>query len=374
MSPDPQNINILRTIGFIAAKLNPTTQASYRELVKEIEDLGQDLPLAERLVGRPLLEEIAKDDGKVAQVSQQLQEWSERGIQVVVLGEPHYPRRLTKIFEPPLVLYHKGELSAEILEKPTIAIVGSRDGDLTACQTARDFARDLARNGVCIVSGLALGIDSAAHLGSLESKCSASTIAVLGNGLNTVYPARNYSLANNILEQEGVLLSQYQVDQRPFPSNFLERNRIIAGLADGVLVVQAAKRSGSLVTARYALEENRDVLAVPGAIADSRCKGSNGLIKEGAYLVDEVADILAILPNTKAQHNLTAPEDQHKPTEQAFPEEQRAILKLLAKQGELHYSKFPGYGTSPAMFSKNALELELLGVIRRLPGNYLQLC
>lgn len=138
-------------------------------------------------------------------------------------------------------------------------------------------------------------------------------------------------------------------------------------------MVQAAKRSGSLVTARYALEENRDVLAVPGSINNPRAKGSNNLIKDGAYLVDEVEDILAILPGAKKTPSSDTTDQPHSAADN-LSEEQRAIVAMLKREGEVHYSKFPGYQNSPAMFSKSVLELELQGTIRRLPGNHLQLC
>lgn len=232
MSFNNQHLNILRIIGIIAVGLNPATRQSFRELAKEIKELDPFSLSSEKLADYPLLAKIAQDYTEIEVTAEKLVKWSQGGIEVVALGEKHYPRRLAQIFEPPLILYHKGELTARITEKPTLAIVGAREGDLESCQTARIMARDLARQGVCIVSGLALGIDSASHLGALESETRESTIAVLANGLNTVYPPSNYSLANNILQQEGVLISQYQVDQRPFASNFLERNRTIAGLAD----------------------------------------------------------------------------------------------------------------------------------------------
>ena len=327
------------------------------------------------LLGEPVQEVFRDYDfiNKIDQISQQLESWSSRGINVVSIGEAHYPKRLQRIHQAPLFLFHKGDLTDDINKKPALAIVGSRAADLTGCKIARDFARELAQKGVCIVSGLALGIDSAAHLGALESGVPASTIAVLGNGLNTIYPSRNFSLARDILSQDGVLLSQYPVDEKPFPSNFLERNRIIAGLADTVVVIQAAQRSGSLATANYALDGDKNVAAVPGCINNPLYKGSNKLLAKGAYVIREVEDLLDIIPGVSIFDVCSLDQQEPEKIPSNLSEQQRNIIKLLKKEENLHYGSFAAYSTDPSGFAREVLELELRGLIKRLPGNYLQL-
>ncbi|MGV3742102.1 MAG: DNA-processing protein DprA [Burkholderiaceae bacterium] len=210
---------------------------------------------------------------------------------ILTLADPDYPPALLEIADPPLILYAKGR--TELLATRAIAIVGSRNATVQGTNNAAQFADHLSRGGVTIISGLALGIDAAAHRGALQETTSAcgSTVAVIGTGADIVYPARNRDLAHRIAEH-GCIVSEYPLSTPAIAANFPRRNRIISGLARGVLVVEAAAQSGSLITARMALEQGRDVFAIPGSIHSPLSKGCHLLIKQGAKLVESANDIL----------------------------------------------------------------------------------
>ena len=216
------------------------------------------------------------------------QRWLARpGCRLVALGDPEYPALWKQIANPPCAFYAEGRL--ELLNRSCLAIVGSRNATPRGCGDAQDFARAVSEAGVVVASGLALGIDGAAHRGALQGD--ASTVAVIGTGPDRIYPAQHASLATEIA-QHGCIVSEFPVGTPPLERNFPRRNRLISGLARGVLVVEAAQRSGSLGTARAALEQNREVLAMPGSIHSPLSKGCHWLIKEGAKLVDSVDDVL----------------------------------------------------------------------------------
>jgi DNA processing protein len=219
----------------------------------------------------------------------------EPGNRLLSLADSDYPSRLLQIADPPPLLYLKGD--AGLLRGEALAIVGSRGATPQGIANAEAFARDLSDAGYRIVSGLALGIDAAAHRGGLAG--AASSIAVLGTGLDIVYPARNRELAHE-LAAKGLLVSEFPLGTRAVASNFPRRNRLISGLSQGVLVVEAAIQSGSLITARFALEQGRDVFAIPGSIHSPLSKGCHRLIKQGAKLVDAAADIMEELGGASA--------------------------------------------------------------------------
>jgi len=213
------------------------------------------------------------------------------GNQLLPISSPDYPQLLHELTDPPSALFIKGDTN--LLQLPQIAMVGSRSASRSGLETAQQFASHLASSGLVITSGLALGIDSAAHRGALQAN--GKTIAVLGTGLDRVYPARNRELAHQIAEQ-GLLVSEYLPGTPPIQSNFPRRNRIIAGLSIGTLVVEAALKSGSLITARLAAETGREVFAIPGSIHNPMARGCHALIREGAKLVEtseHVAEELA---------------------------------------------------------------------------------
>jgi DNA processing protein len=209
------------------------------------------------------------------------------GNQIVTLGDERYPASLLTTDDPPMVLYIKGRV--DLLQTPALAIVGSRNATSDGIVNAMRFAEHLSRQGVTIVSGLALGIDAAAHQGALNGP--ASTVAVIGTGADIVYPAKNRDLAHRIAES-GCIVSEYPLGTGAMQSNFPRRNRIISGLSRGVLVVEAALASGTLITARLATEQGRDVFAIPGSIHSPLSKGCHRLIKQGAKLVESAEDIL----------------------------------------------------------------------------------
>ena len=205
---------------------------------------------------------------------------------LITLADSHYPQKLLEISDPPPVIYAKGDL--DCLNSLAFAIVGSRNASVQGEKNAEAFAQTLSQHGLCIVSGLALGIDAAAHLGAL--KAGKKTIAVVGTGLDIVYPAKHRDLAHQIAAQ-GLIISEFPIGTTSLPENFPRRNRIISGLSLGCLVVEANVKSGSLITARFAAEQGREVFAIPGSIHSPMSKGCHALIKQGAKLVDHINDI-----------------------------------------------------------------------------------
>ena len=208
-------------------------------------------------------------------------------IKIICYNDKEYPRKLKNIYDPPIVIYAKGDI--DILNKVSIGIVGCRLCSSRGRSQAQEFAYRLATNNVVVISGLARGIDTGAHIGCIRAN--GKTIAVLGSGLDIVYPLENKGVFQKIVET-GLVISEYIVGTRPEPQNFPKRNRIISGLSNGVLVVEAKQRSGSLITADLALEEGKEVYAIPGNIYDNNSKGTNELIKQGAKIVTSIDDII----------------------------------------------------------------------------------
>ena len=208
------------------------------------------------------------------------------GIKVVAWDDPRYPSRLLTIADHPLVLWYLGHLEA--CDQPAVAIVGSRAASPVALEVAATLASDLARRGVTIVSGLARGVDGAAHRGALSTGV---TVGVLGCGVDIVYPQSHRALASAVVER-GALVSEFTPGTPPLPHHFPVRNRIISGLSHAVVIVEAAEQSGSLITARLALDQGRDVMAVPGSVAHGRNRGAHALIRDGAPIVESAADVL----------------------------------------------------------------------------------
>ena len=277
---------------------------------------------------------------------------------VVALGDPAYPSSLLETADPPLLLYVEGRI--ELLGAESVAIVGSRHATRQGLDNARSFAAQLSHAGFTIVSGLALGIDAAAHEGGLEG--AGSTIAVVGTGLDSAYPTRNRTLTSRIGEK-GLLVSEYSLGTPPLPAHFPQRNRIIAGLARATLVVEAAPQSGSLITARLANEAGRDVFAIPGSIHSPQSRGCHALIKQGAKLVESVADILEELrPGAAvAVPKRQAPAPANDPVLEALGFDPITLDALAERTG------WP-----PADLNIRLLELELDGRVARLPGQRFQ--
>lgn len=237
------------------------------------------------------------------------QTWADApGRHLLCYDDLAYPDLLREIADPPLLLYCEGDPA--LLARQGLAIVGSRSPTPTGVETARAFAAQLSRLGLCITSGLALGIDAAAHRGCLDT--GGATLAVVGTGLDRVYPARHEALAEQI-RQHGVLVSEFPLGTPPLGRHFPQRNRIISGLVRGVLVVEAGIQSGSLITAHQAMEQGREVFAIPGSIHNPTSKGCHHLLREGAKLVDTVEDILVELGGSMAPAMLATPQHNAEP-------------------------------------------------------------
>ncbi len=292
----------------------------------------------------------------------EIQRAGEMGARILTLLDPDYPPPLLDLDLPPPVLYYRGKLPSA----PAIAIVGSRCADPGGLEVAEQFAERLAAAGLAIVSGFARGIDTAAHRGALHA-AGGVTVAVLGAGLDILYPRGNRRLAGRVAAH-GALLSEFPLGAQPLSRNFPVRNRIIAALTLGTLVVQAAPRSGSLITARLALELGRDVYAIPGAIFHPRSMGTNALIRDGALLAQHPRDILESLP-LAARERLLAAEPDATPASQQHHGDSGKVLAALAPGVQLSADQLAQEtGLTAEQTLAALLELELAGRIRRCPG------
>jgi DNA processing protein len=291
-------------------------------------------------------------------------EWAgSPGHHILTLADDAYPRTLLEIADPPPLLYLAGRI--ELLRFETLAIVGSRNATAQGEQNAENFARALSESGLTIVSGLAAGIDAAAHRGGLAAP--GSTIAVLGTGVDVVYPRRNEELARRISSQ-GLLLSEFPLGTGPMASNFPRRNRIISGLARGCLVVEAAAASGSLITARAAAEQGREVFAVPGSIHSPLSKGCHALIKSGAKLVECAEDVLAEFSGFRQSGFASTT----KAAASGARVEQGGLLAHIGHDPVDVDALCRRSGLSAEQVSSELLRLELDGLIASLPGGLYQ--
>jgi len=308
---------------------------------------------------------IKKPDWKNAE---KIRDWTVKNhCTLLPLTDPRYPALLRGIHGAPLLLYVQGDTA--LLSDPQIAMVGARNASPSGLDTAVMFGRELAATGLVVTSGLALGIDGASHRGALAS---GKTIAVLGTGSGWIYPSSHRSLAEKILADNGAIVSELPPDTPPRGRNFPLRNRIISGLACGVLVVEAARRSGSLITARYALEQNREVFAIPGSIHNPQARGCHDLIRRGAKLVETIQDVISeisvlarsvmpkgVLPPVPASERLTDP---------------KACLVLA----QTDYAVTPRdviqgrSGLTAAEVSSILLILELAELVKPVPGGYVR--
>lgn len=291
--------------------------------------------------------------------------WLEQeGNHLVTLHSQHYPELLRHIYDPPVALFVRG--NSEVLKSIQVGIVGSRNPTPDGRRLARDFSRHLAASGFTITSGLALGIDSHSHMGALDTE--GHTIAVLGNGLNTVYPPSNRKLAESVLER-GALVSELPLDYRPIPANFPQRNRIISGMSTGVLVVEAALKSGSLITARCAMEQGRDVFAIPGSIHNPLARGCHALIREGAKLVETMQDIIEELrPMAAAVDRADNPSRQTQQLTMGLDVDAKLLLDNIGYQPASVDYLVDATGLTVNVISRTLLHLELQGLIESLPG------
>jgi len=334
--PPSALVALLRAFGGPADVL-AATPAKLRNVVPD--------PIAARIAARV-------DDALVAQAHA----WLEQpGHRLVVWGDPHYPQALLALGHSPAVLYYVG--NPDLLNERSLAIVGSRSATAQGKDNARAFASALSDAGLVIVSGLALGIDGAAHEGALDGR--AGTLAVVGTGLDRVYPARHRELAHRIAARGG-LLSEFPPGTPPRDFHFPQRNRLISGLSQGVLVVEATLHSGSLITARYAGEQGRDVFAIPGSIHSPLSKGCHKLIREGAKLVETAQDVLEEMGLAPPAPGLQSAEGD--------PMSEGAVLDALGGDPADVDTLVARTGLAADEVVVQLTELELQGDIAPLPG------
>jgi len=329
-----------------------TPEAVFRAPLKEllrIEGLG------ERVAG-----EIQKGPSEKV-VKRELSRLEKTGGKFVTLKDDDYPKRLKDIYDPPALLYLRGELRRE--DELAVAVVGSKKTSAYGREVTERIGRDLARHGVTVVSGMARGIDSVAHQGALQG--GGRTIAVLGCGVDMIYPSENRNLFHQIIEQ-GAVLSEFPMGSPPEAGHFPRRNRIISGLSIGVVIVQASAESGSLITAGYALEQGREIFAVPGNIGAEGSRGTNRLIKEGAKLVESSEDILEeVLPQWRREGEMAQKGEDPVLT---LTEAEKCLYGLL-EETPLHIDALIRESQlDPGSVSSLLLNLELKGLISQWPG------
>ncbi|MCB2100699.1 MAG: DNA-processing protein DprA [Rhodobacterales bacterium] len=302
-------------------------------------------------------------------------EWAQvhdAGARVVALGEADYPPLLAQVEDAPPLLFVLGHPT--LLTKRSVGLVGARNASLNGCRFAGRLAADLGTRGLLVVSGLARGIDAAAHAGALET----GTVAVLGGGVDVVYPNENRALYEQIRDR-GALVSEVAMGTRPQARHFPRRNRIIAGMSRGVVVVEAGLKSGSLITARLALEQGREVFAVPGSPLDPRAKGANELIRQGAQLTESADDVIQALRDSlrspleerKAHDFQRVP--VHEPDEAEVDAAHRVLADMLGPHAVTVDEILRNCQFSPAVVATALLELELAGRLDRHPGNQVSL-
>jgi DNA processing protein len=294
--------------------------------------------------------------------------WLEHpGHHLLPLGAPHYPSQLASLPDAPPLLFIRGD--PDVLSHPAVAIVGSRNPTGNGRRLATEFADGLARYGLVIISGLALGIDAAAHRGALRA--GGLSVGVCGTGLDMVYPRTHAALAEQLVE-EGALVSEWPPGTPALPAHFPRRNRIISGLALGTLVVEAAPRSGSLITARLAAEQGRDVFAIPGSIDNPLARGCHALIRQGAKLVDSVSDILEELPAqlSDAVHDpsFEGPAHQGEVADTRLSPETQSLLEAMGYDPISLDELVERLGLTAQTLSSILLSMELQGLVETLPG------
>jgi DNA processing protein len=347
-----------------------TPRAIFSASRTELEGAGVSGAVAQSIASGCTFEDAAAQQEKMA----------EAGVELVTLGDPRYPEPLRQIYDPPILLFARGRV--ELLQSLTLGVVGTRRPTPYGLAVAERLAGDLAHAGLTIASGMARGVDSAAHRGSLAA--GGDTVAVLGCGVDIVYPSENRKLAAEIAVK-GLIVSEFPMGSTAFPQNFPIRNRIISGMSVGVLVVEGAQYSGSAITAKLAMDQGREVFAVPGNITSKLSWGPNLLIKQGARLVQDWNDVVSELPAESRRHLIdrerrrllgeaaTSAGEQasllEKPAPELAPTARQALESLqvdvaiqlddlLEKMGDI----------SPSELIAALFELEMLGLVKQLPG------
>lgn len=377
LPPDGLEPDTWLTLDLISGLGGERTRKLLSEFGSPANVLAQSAAALARVVGQKLALSI-HDQVKSETLQERLRlsrKWLEGdNNHLLTLADSDYPRQLLEIADPPPVLYLKGR--RELLLSPSIAVVGSRNATPGGMQNAEAFSRALSEAGFAIVSGMALGIDAAAHRGGLAGR--GSTIAIVGTGLDLVYPARNKALAHDI-STHGLIVSEFSLGTPALANNFPRRNRIISGLSRGVLVVEAALQSGSLITARQAGEQGREVFAIPGSIHSPFSKGTHQLIKQGAKLVDDAQDILSELTHAVPATTLGADADVSDRdvilADASLDDAQGAGDAIVSAMG---YDAFSvdelatRTGSTAQILMAKLTELELMGQVAVLPGGKYQ--
>ena len=347
-------VNGLGCIGFkkIAAHFSDPTQAlsASRQQLSEIPGLDKDA-----IDGLINFSEWRQAEGEMRRAR-------DTGVRLISFTEPDYPERLRAIADPPPLLYVNGELLAA--DEKAVAVIGSRSASEYGLKVARSMGRGLASLGFTVVSGMARGIDGAAHQAALDA--GGRTLAVLGCGVDRIYPPEHTGLYQRIT-LHGAAISEFALGTRPVAFNFPARNRLISGLSLGVVVVEATEKSGSLITAALALEQNREVFAVPGEAGSSRSRGAHRLIRQGAKLVESAEDIIEeIAPQIASAQDIARCSKRALP--QQCSDDTRRIFGLLQERILQIDEVIQSSGLSSAQVSQILLELELQGFLRQLPG------
>lgn len=360
-----------RTTGQLVERFR-TPQAIFRAPRSELEAAGVSPGVAQSVASGCTFDDAVGQQEKML----------EHGVTLVALPDPRYPAKLREIFDPPVVLFARGRI--ELLASVMLGVVGTRRPTPYGTAVAERLTADLARAGLTIVSGMARGIDTSAHKGALS--VGGDTVAVFGCGVDLVYPSENRKLAAELVEK-GLVVSEFPMGAPAYPQNFPIRNRIISGMSAGVLVVEGAQYSGSAITARLALDQGRELYAVPGNVTCKMSWGPNLLIKQGAKLVQEWNDVIAELPHRERQRLIEAGRDRifseadaeakatGGPAQQILPlgpsaEIGRKLLALLKIDANTQIDELLGQmeDCSPSEVIAALFELEMLGLVRQLPG------
>ncbi|MCK8046819.1 DNA-processing protein DprA [Shewanella sp. 1CM18E] len=332
------------------------------ELKQRLVHEPQALPLPESLLRTHFTPDHALVEAALA--------WQQKADNhyLICLDDPLYPPLLKQINDPPAVLFLKGHINTLLL--PSIAVVGSRNATLGGKKVAYELSEQLATNGICVTSGMALGIDGAAHQAAIDS--AKSSIAVLGTGIEVIYPKRHRSIYHDI-QNEGCLLAEFWPDVKPFAGNFPKRNRIISGLTMGTLVVEASVKSGSLITARLANEQGREVFAIPGSVLSGQSEGCHKLLREGAKLVESVTDILEEVNALSSYHLEELKACHHIGGESASDLPFSSLLASVGYETTTIDDVVEHSGKTIELVLEQLLELELQGWITAVPGGYIRL-
>ncbi len=301
-------------------------------------------------------------------IEDELEKYQRKSIHLIAAFENEFPKKMKRLADCPPLISVRGNLS--LLNSPSLAIVGARNASLGGKRLSYEFAHDLGKMGFAIVSGLARGVDESAHQGSLSS----GTVAVLAGGVDYIYPPEHEKLYYEVV-RNGVIISEMPLNVSPAASLFPKRNRLIAALSQGVTIIEAAKNSGSLITAQCALELGIDVFAVPGSPLDPRCRGSNFLLKQGAILVESAADVLGSLGYERQEfvNSISSIDLPKKNLENELPNFKKRLLSELSQVPVSIEELIKNYGCSLPQLLSILLELELAGQVQRHPGNMISL-